>query len=272
MGDYVSIADVRRVSGITSTLVDDTDVTATITDIEERVNEYIGTTSVPRRTTEIRDGDGTDNIIVNHLPLLRVVALKIDGVSVTPSNLFVNLDTGFIQLKTDAEVTLFKRNLPQRVALDYFYGLMKNTVTQTTSDGAVTAGNGITLTLTSETGFTNGDWIRITGTDGNQEITKIDALSTKDATVDISYDHVDDSLVTKMDIPQIVKELTGVLAGIKLVARVVGATFDELTGYEIDELRVQKGEPFTQWRETSSQLIKVRDQLLTRLRKMPQFG
>lgn len=272
MGDYVSIADVRRVSGITSTLVDDADVTSTIADIEERVNEYIGTTSVPRRVTEIRDGDGSDNIIVNHLPLLRVVALKIDGTAVTPSNLFVNLDTGFIQLKTDAEVTLFKRTLPQRVVLDYFYGKMKDTVTQTTSDGAVVSGDAVTLTLTSETGFAANDWIRITGTDGNQEVTKIDVLSTKDATVDISYGHVDDSLITKMDVPQIVKELTGVLAGIKLVARIVGSTFDEITGYEIDELRVQKGEPFTQWRETSSQLIKVRDQLLTRLRKVPQFG
>ena len=40
-----------------------------------------------------------------------------------------------------------------------------------------------------------------------------------------------------------------------LFGREVGQSFDDITGYSLSELQVQKGEPFTQWREAYRQNI-----------------
>jgi len=53
------------------------------------------------------------------------------------------------------------------------------------------------------------------------------------------------------------------------VARVVGQSFDEITGYSLSELSVQKGEPYTQFRETTTQLQKEYNKLLTHFRIRP---
>ena len=46
-----------------------------------------------------------------------------------------------------------------------------------------------------------------------------------------------------------------------MVARIVGQSYTDTVGYDLGELHVQKGEPYTQWRETAIQLIKERDEM-----------
>ena len=54
-----------------------------------------------------------------------------------------------------------------------------------------------------------------------------------------------------------------------MVARIVGQSYTDIVGYNIGEMRVQKGEPYTQWRETAVQLIKERNDLLGRIKARP---
>ena len=49
---------------------------------------------------------------------------------------------------------------------------------------------------------------------------------------------------------------------ISMVARIVGESYTDTVGYGLGELNIQKGEPYTQWRETAVQLIKERDRLM----------
>ena len=60
------------------------------------------------------------------------------------------------------------------------------------------------------------------------------------------------------------------IASIALVARIVGESYTDIVGYNIGEMRVQKGEPYTQWRETANQLIKERDELMSRISIRPR--
>jgi len=57
-----------------------------------------------------------------------------------------------------------------------------------------------------------------------------------------------------------------------MVARIVGQSYTDIVGYNLDELRIQKGEPYTQWRETAAQLIKERDMLLAKIPIRPYIG
>ena len=57
--------------------------------------------------------------------------------------------------------------------------------------------------------------------------------------------------------------------GIAANVRAEGQSFADITGYTIEGFQVQKGEPFTQFREAIIQLTKQKDELLSRVRSTP---
>lgn len=272
MGSYTDADAVRRACGVASTLISDADVNSTITNVEQRMEKFLNTTGIPRRQIDILDGNGTDTIVLPRKPLLRVVSLKIGGTAILATDLYTYLETSRITLKTGAGVSTFLRDFPQRVVIDYWFGLREKTTTQTITSNAETAGSAVAVEVASGTSFAVNDWVEIVGTDGFREITKLTAVSGNTLTADLSYNHAAVSLVTKTDVPEQMKELAAVLTGLRLVANVVGSTFDELTGYSINELQVQKGEPYTQWRETFVRLVEIRDNILQSLRPMPSIA
>ena len=58
-------------------------------------------------------------------------------------------------------------------------------------------------------------------------------------------------------------------ASIAAISRVVGESFDEITGYTMGEFQVQKGEPYTQWREAIVRLEQQAREIQQRLRPTP---
>ena len=92
------------------------------------------------------------------------------------------------------------------------------------------------------------------------------------STETLGYPHENASRVVLMQTPQIVDRLVQVIASLMMVARIVGESYDEIVGYTLGDMIIQKGEPYTQWRETATQLEKEKNSILLHLRQRPAMA
>ena len=263
-GTYITIASVRRTCGIGSSEISDTDVGLTITEIEAQVPRFFNTSFTPKERIDILDGNGTMRIILDKNPLLVVRELKIDGDTEDPAHLNIYKESGKVELNTDVSLTnsTFKQG-SKHIVVKYVYGWMEESSTETTTDAASTAGTSVALSVASESGFTADDWIEIYGMDGYKEAAQVSSTGTGELTVDqLVYTHESGSKVVKLQINEIFKKLMNYACAISMVARIVGESYTDTVGYGLGELNIQKGEPYTQWRETATQLIRERDRLI----------
>lgn len=259
----------RTVIGISSSEISDDDLDDIIYDIEYQIERYFNTTFTPTVEYEVQDGTGKETIFTNKVPLLSVRSVKNNETTLDVSKLNFK-HSGQIRLGQNSTNSYFTRK-KQAVILKYIYGRVVPTTTQTQLNGPVSAGTSVALTVDDITDFSDGDWIEIYGDDGFKEVAQISGTpSGTTITVDeLSYDHSDDSLIKKMGIPVIFERLMKISAALAMVARFVGQSYDDITGYDIGEFHVQKGEPYTQWRETAVQLIKERNDILSRVQPTP---
>jgi len=263
-GTYVTVASVRRTVGIDSTEISDADVGAIITEVEVQVPRRFNTVYVPTETLDILDGDGTNRLKLDNNPLLSVRELKIDGTTEDPANLEIYKDSGLIFLGESADTSKFvnKRN---KIVIKYIHGsLLHSKTVKSTTSAAEVAGTDVSIALASITGFADEDWIEIYGMDGKREVAQINATPAGGAIVvdQLVHTHESGSFVVKLEIDANFTKIMNIVTGIAMVARIIGQSYDENTGYSLGELRIQKGEPYTQWRETANQLIKERDDLM----------
>lgn len=263
MGTYISVESVRRTVGIDTTKIDDPDVEATITEVEKQVPRKFNTVFVPTERIDIGDGDGTNRYLLDKNPLLAVRELKIDGTTYDPDTLEVYKDSGYIFLGRSAETSKFpeKRN---SVAVKYLYGTVEHSETVlTSSTSAEVAGTDVSVDVESITDFSDEDWVEIYGMDGNREAAQINGTPAGGVIIldQLILSHESGSTVVKLEVSDNFTKIMNLIAGIALVARVVGESADDTVGYDLGELHVQKGEPYTQWRETANQLIKERDEM-----------
>ena len=268
-GDYITIASVRRTAGIASSEINDDDVSAIISEVEPQIERYYNTVFTPKEIIEKRDGNSTMRLILKKNPVLVVRDLYIDGDQEDTANLFVNKESGKIELNSDSTVSTFKKGTKKNV-IKYVYGFLEDSSTSTTTDTASTAGTSVALSVASKTGFSDDDWVEITGMDGHQESAQVTATDTGEITVDqLVYTHVSGSVVTKLQVMEVFKKLMNVTCSLAMVARIVGQSYTDIVGYNLTEFHVQKGEPYTQWRETANQLIKERDMLMSKIKARP---
>ncbi|MEK0335813.1 MAG: hypothetical protein QQN41_00050 [Nitrosopumilus sp.] len=273
-GTYITIASVRRTAGIAITEIDDTDVGNIIAEVEPQVERYFNTVFTPTERIDILDGNGTIRIILDKNPLLVVRELKIDGDTEDPANLHVYKESGKIELDTTADLTnsIFK-NKSQAIVVKYIFGWVEESSTTTTTNADSTAGTSVALSVASETNFTTNDWIEIYSMDGNKEAAKVTGTSSGEITVDqLVLTHESGSKIVKLQVNQIFTKLMNFACAIAMVARIVGQSYTDTVGYGLGELTIQKGEPYTQWRETATQLIKERDRILAMLRPRPYIA
>lgn len=267
-----TIAEVRRISGVTIDLVPDDDVTETIAEAEAEVESYLNAAFTPKKRMDTLNGNYTNRILVERNPLLALRKLKIDGTDITiDGNIFVTKESGKLELNPNGspEETRFKGK-QKAIKITYVHGWLKESNTETLITSPSSPGSSIDLGVVSESGFTVNDWIEIYGMDGNREAAKITAVTTNQITVDnLSFSHENESTIVKLEVSEVIKKLMRLISGIALVARVVGESFKDITGYTLGEFHVQKGEPYTQWRETALQLQKEAREILSRVDRRP---
>jgi len=269
-GDFATVAEVRRICGIAAAEISDTDVGLMIVDAEAKIPRFFNTYFKPTEVIEINDGEGTSRHHLEKNPVLGVRALKIDGTTVDPDDLELQKESGYIFLGTGAEVPTFssKRN---SVVVKYVYGSVIHSQTvSTTSSAATIAGTGVSVSVASETGFAENDWVEILGMDGYREAAKITATGVGSITLDqLVLTHESGSSIVKLEVEHIFIELMNTVCAIACVARIIGQSYTDIVGYTLAEMHVQKGEPYTQWRETANQLIRLREDIMSRISIRP---
>ena len=271
---FITKEEVRRICGITSTEVSDDDVDDLAAERENIIEKYLNTAFTPKKEIDRLNGTNRNMIFTRKGPLLAIREMKIQTTDITISNLNFQR-SGKITLNANAEQVVFL-NFPQlrdAILINYVYGMVsfpERGGTETTTDVASTVGTSVALSVVSGTSFTVGDWVRIYGMDGNDESAQVSAKDTTEITVDnLRYTHSSGSFVRKLDIQEKVKQLIRLETCLALIARETGQSFDDIVGYTIGERQVQKGEPFTQWREAWRQILAEWKELKKRVRPFP---
>jgi len=269
-GDYVTLASVRRTSGIGSTEISDADVKTIIDECEPQIERFYNTVFTPKEEIEVRDGDNTNRMILRNNPVLAVRELKINNSTEDPAHLDVSKGSGKIVLNSSATASTFTKSA-YRVIIKYIYGFLEESSTSTTTSAAEVAGTNVSIAVGSITDFSNGDWVEIYGMDGYREAAQINATPASGAIqVDkLIYGHEAGSTVVKLQVNKVIEKLMNISCSLAMVARIVGQSYTDIVGYTMSEFSVQKGEPYTQWRETAQQLMKERDEILGRIKPRP---
>ena len=268
-GTYITVKSVRRTCGIDADEISDIDVGEVITEIEAQVPKYFNTVFIPTEKIEILNGDGSNRLLVNHNPLLSVRELNIDETSQDVSALEIDKDAGYVWIGSSGTNSKFKSGR-NKIVIKYIYGTVENSSTSTTSSDDEVAGTAVSVGVASATGFTALDWVEIFGMDGKREAAQISSIDGSTFVLDkLVLAHEAGSTIVKLQININFTKIMNLVASIALVARIIGQSYDENTGYSLGELSIQKGEPYTQWRETANQFIKERDDLMSRISIRP---
>lgn len=266
---FVTIAEARAVSGLSVDIISDDDMDEFITDIEYQMEKFLNADFTPHIQIDSLDGNNKPTIFTNRAPLLTVRKLQINDADINIANIDFK-KSGIIRLLNNATKATFTR-LRKSIFIKYVHGRVqwdKETETESTSD--IDIGTSVAIPVSSETGFTTGDWIEISSFDGNIEHSKITSTATSSITVDeLVFDHESGAIIRLMQLDPTIKRLIKVWVGIATVTRAVGQSFDDITGYTLGEFQVQKGEPFTQFRETIVRLESQAKDLMSKLRPTP---
>ena len=266
---YITIASVRRTVGIDSSEISDDDVTAVIAECEPQVERHFNSVFTPKQVIEYHDGNATNRMFLKRNPVLAVRDLYIDGDQEDVANLIITKGSGKIELNSDSTISTFKKGTKRNV-VKYIFGWLEESSTSTTTDTASVVGTSVELSVASESGFEEDDWVEIYGMDGYKEAAQVTATDTGSITVDkLVYTHESGSVVVKLQVLKVFEKLMNYCCAIAMVARIVGQSYTDIVGYNISEMHVQKGEPYTQWRETATQLIKERDKILGEIYPRP---
>ncbi len=270
-GDFATVSEVRRICGIASTEISDEDIGGMITDAEAKIPRFFNTFFKPTERIEINDGDGTSRHHLEKNPVLSVRALKIDGTTQDVDELEIQKDSGFIFLGAGATIPTFS-NKKNAIVVKYLHGSVIHSQTvSTTSSADEIAGTAVSVAVASSTDFAEDDWVEILGMDGNREVAQISSItdSTNIVLDQLVLSHESGSSIVKLEVEHTFIELMNTVCAIACVARIIGQSYTDIVGYTLAELHVQKGEPYTQWRETANQLIRIRDDIMKRISIRP---
>ena len=269
MTNLVTADEVRTICGIGSDQISDSDVDEIITDVQSQLEKYLGTKLTATKTIDILDGEAIveDRIFLNNTPVLSLRAVKTDTTDIDIDDIEIYSESGMLRLKNTATSSTFIAE-PYKTKVKYVFGwLDRDYSTQTTTTSASGTGSSVQVYVDDVSNFTVGDWVWIYGMDGNQEAAEVSGTGANYITVDeLGYEHESGSYVVKLVTPDYLKRLLKILVALAMVARVVGQSYDDIVGYSLGDMSVQKGEPYTQWRETAMELIKERDEILKRIK------
>jgi len=269
---FVTPDECRSYSGISTDLINDADMTEMIKDIEYQVEKYLNCDLTPVVRIENRDGNRKFNMFTDRSPLLSLRALTINDQVIDITSVKFH-KTGKIEFINSANISNTRgfTGLQNKVFIKYVHGRVtydKLVNTETTANSIV--GTSIALSVSSESGFMVDDWVEISSLDGNTEYAQVTVVASNTITVDeLVLTHLSGATVKRSQINLTIKRLIKLWVAIMAINRAVGQSFDEITGYTMGEFQVQKGEPFTQFRESIIRFENQARDLMNSLRPTP---
>jgi hypothetical protein len=245
-------------------------MTRILSEADAEVDRIIGTTCDPKTKIELFDGDNNNYLYLKYIPLMQISSLEIDDTAITISKV-KKYNYGQIVLLSSAEQAYFYRNTSGQpnVRIKYTYGWLKETTTQDETQSANVAGTSQTVSVSDGSQFTTNDYVRIVGFDGYDEITKITNVSSNDLTCTLTVPHETGSQVTKLEVPQEVRLLAGVVAAIMGALYMVGSTYTFATSYQTPDYSVTKGVPYPHFNTNMQAWVRERDFLMKQIPKWP---
>jgi len=274
---FISVKEIRGACGITDKFISDYDFTVLAERMEDSVENFLNTRFTPTTVIDRLQGNDTERILLRNKPVTKLRTVNIDGTDIDLDDVRIDKISGILWLNSGASPNNFRSKSTEqylcRIKYDYCY--FNPTTTSTDSSADVVSGSSISITVDSSTGFTVGDYVELEGIDGKIEVAKVTVIAdSTHITVDtLTMDHATDTLITKQEVPGVVKRMMVIRTAMAGVARVVGQSFDEVTGYTLskegESEQVQRGEPYTQWREVNVQLQQEWKTLLSSFRPIP---
>ena len=276
MVNYCSPETVYNKIGVTSTEITSSQMDTILDSADAEVERIIKTTCKPKTIIELHNGDNKNYLFTKKYPILSLLAVKVDDTDVNVSKCVLE-ETGRLILDLTAEKQYFNSSTEQRnVKIKYSYGWLEEPQDQIesylTSD--VSAGDNVTVSVTATEGFNfpAGEYVKITGFDGNEEVTKIKSRSDDDLVMDLKLDHETGSQIKIMEVPAIVKQLAAVIAAIMGATKMMGQTYTFATGYTMPDYSVQKGVPYPHFNRNMEVWVKERDFIISQLPAWPVFA
>lgn len=269
---YATQAQVYSLIGVDNTAISESTINEYLNQADAEVERIIKTTCKPKIVIEKFTGKGTDTTILRNKPLLNVLDLKISDTSISTEYLEVK-ETGEVHLGDSAEYSIFS-SLKNDCKIMYTYGWLEedSDVDQEYLSSDFEAGDDKSIDVTNSDNYVVGEYVKIEGTDGNYEIIKIKTSSENVITVDLTEDHEENSLLTKMKVPKIVSDLSAVLAAIKGSTYMIGNTYTFATSYSMPDYSVTKGVPYPHFNRNLEQNIAQRNYLIKQLTAFPVFA
>jgi hypothetical protein len=257
--------------GVLEADVGATNLSNIIIDAQAEVDRILKTTCEPKQEIKTFVGNGKDTYYLTNVPVMTIKAVFIDSESLDMEDVRFNRE-GAVTLLRSGTQTAFYSALEPNCSIRYYYAWLEDT-TQYTTSGNVLAGTDITVTLDTKVGLTAGNWLRIIGTDGHEEWTKIKTVHSTNPTItcDLVYSHSSGSIAYLGAVPRIVQKLAAVVGAIMGAVYMVGSTYDFATGYTIPDFSIQKGEPYPAFLRVIDDLIKERDFLIGQIVPFPTF-
>ena len=267
---YITIQEVRDATGAPVKLVSNDTITTLGELIEKTTEKWLNTKFEPTLQIDVIDGVDKPSVFTWKNPVLSLKNLRIDEDDVNVKTLDVNESSGRISFTQSSNKSSFRTS--GKIKIKYLYGLVddnKDAQTETTSD--IVAGSSVTIPVSTSSGFSKNDWIKIIGMDGNNELAKITDIA--DATnlivKTLNLDHEEDSLIIKQEIPDYIRQYMIYETAINVAINAVGATYVFNASYSLGDLQVTKGVPYTHWRESTEKLIKQRNNIKTTIKIRP---
>lgn len=127
--DYCSAAEVRAYSGVATSEMDDTGLQVLIDGVESEIDSRTGRTwqGIATASEKYYRGKGTTWLYLDNMDVWDLTSIAIDSdntgtfTDVTPSKVKVMKAEGILQLKEDAEITVFP-TWTNSVSMTYTYG------------------------------------------------------------------------------------------------------------------------------------------------------
>ena len=268
---FIEIDDVRYSSGAPVSLISNAAIEHAINIVEAETAKKMNTKFKPTRRVDIKDGTGNNRFFTDKNPVLKILSCKSDDTDILPTYIDVSRSSGMCRLNEDSDThTFIAKQNSLRVA--YLFGhLEADDDNRTTTNGAVTAGTSVVISVDDAGTIALNDWIEIMGTDGYREVAQVTAVNVNDLTVDLlNFDHEDESVLYKIQIPYVIKRFMELEASIYVGINAIGATYTFNASYALGDLSVVKGVPYTHWRESVARCIQERESLRKSIK--PRFA
>ena len=257
---FITAADVRRASGAPTSLISDDLIDQAIALVEVEMERWMNTKFIPTVRIDHMNGNGLVRMFTRKNPLLSVRGLTLNNSTIIdPANIVWNKPSGKITIGKNAGAGSFVPGL-NNTYIKYLFGMLDDTSTETTLTIATIAGTSISMTVGSETGFADEDWVEIRGMDGSREVAQITGVPEGTTIIvdQLVKAHESGSEIVLLQIPYFIKRYMEIEAAIYIAIYAIGGTYEFNTSYSLGELSVNKGEPYPQWREVIQRMINER--------------